>query len=119
MEKRRRILLYGKSVILGTVGASLQHHPEFEILPAVSPSLEAREFRALSPDVIIYDIEASHPEAAITLLETCPDLLLIGIDPDSNRVMLWSGRQLRQASTQDLVQVIQQNEPNSELFKGE
>ena len=117
MEKRRRVLLYGKSVILGTVGASLQRNPEFEILPAVASSLEAPELRALSPDVIIYDIEASHPEAAISLLENCPNLLLIGVSPESKRVMLWSGRQLRQASTQELVQVIQEKESNSEPFE--
>jgi len=119
MDKRTRVLLYGKSVILGTVSASLQRHPEFEILPAASPLLDMRELRALSPDVIFYDIEASHPEAAIALLEICPDLLLIGINPDSNQVFLWSGQQLCELSMADLVNVIRMDEIRKEQTDSE
>ncbi len=106
MEKRQRVLLFGNSVVLGSIGASLSHHPGFEILPLAVPPQDVKALRSLRPDVILYDVEASRPEAAVSLLETCPDLLLIGVSPDSNRIMLWSGRQLRQVSTQDLVSVI-------------
>ena len=34
------------------------------------------------------------------------NLLLIGIDPDVNHVQLWSGRQFRGLSTQDLLELL-------------
>lgn len=117
MEKRRRVLLYGKSVILGTVGASLQHHPELEVLPMASPSPDVHELSALAPDVILYDVEASRPESAISLLEIYPELLLIGVSPESSRVMLWSGRQVAAVEAADLVSIIQRKGTDSETFK--
>jgi len=58
------------------------------------------------PDVILFDAQASRPDAAFSLLATRPGLLLIGIDPSKDQVRLWSGQQLRQLSTQDLVEII-------------
>ena len=60
----------------------------------------------MAPDVVVFDLEATRPEAAFSLLERCPSLKLIGISPDSNLVRIWSGKQLRELSTQDLLDVI-------------
>lgn len=105
MEKRR-VVLYGKSVILGSVGASLRRYPDLEVIPLSSLCPTLQELEEHTPDVILFDAEAGHPDAAFALLETRPGLLLIGIDPSSNQVRLWSGRQLCELSTQDLVKVI-------------
>jgi len=106
MEKRRRVLLYGKSLILGTIGISLQQYPQLEIV-SLSPQLPtAQELAALAPDVIIFDVEAACPEFAICLLEARPSLLLIGIGPSSDQMLLWSGQHLRAVTMQDLVQAI-------------
>jgi len=105
MEKRR-VVLYGSSVILGSVGASLRRQPDLEIIPLSSVCPTVQELEAYTPDVIMFDAQADRPEAAFFLLETRPGLLLIGIDPSKNQVRLWSGRQLCELSTQDLVQVI-------------
>jgi hypothetical protein len=50
--------------------------PQFEVTTLVSPLFEAQELEALKPDVVIYDLQAGHPEAIFSLLETCPRLLL-------------------------------------------
>jgi len=107
MEKRQRVLLYGKSLILGTVGASLRQYPRLEIVSLTSPLPAAQELGALAPDVIIFDVEAAHPESALSLLETRPSLLLIGIGPSSDQMLLWSGRQSQALAMQDLVEIIQ------------
>ena len=106
MEKKR-VVLYGKSVILGSVGASLRRQPDLEIIPLSSMCPTVQELEAHMPDVILFDPQAARPEAAFALLETRPGLLLIGIDPSNNQVRLWSGQQLSELSTQDLVKIIQ------------
>lgn len=105
MEKRR-VILYGKSIILGTIGASLRLYPDLEIIPLSSPLPDFHTLKNLAPHVILYDIEASLPDTALALLETSPGLLLIGVDPDNNQTLVWSGMQLHELSTQDLVRVI-------------
>ncbi len=108
MEKRRRVLLYGKSVILGTVGASLRRCPQLEIVSLTPPLPTARELAALEPEVIIFDIEAAHPEPAISLLEAHPGLLLIGIDPERDRMLVLPGESRRVLTIDDLIKVIEE-----------
>ena len=102
--KKRQIVLYGTSIIVGTVGASLQQLPQYEVIPLLPA--QQNELEVMAPDVVIFDLEATRPEEAFSLLETCPGMMLIGISPDSNLVKVWSGRQLRELSTQDLIEVI-------------
>lgn len=105
MEKRL-VVLYGNSIILGTLGASLRHYPHLEVIPLIEPFPTGLELEAMDPDVIIFDLEATHPEGLFSLLESRPGLSLIGVDPDSHQVLIWSGRHLQELSTQDLVEVI-------------
>ncbi len=107
MEKRRRVLLYGRSVILGTVGASLGKCAHLEVATLSPPLPTAHALAALSPDVIIFDIEAAHPEPALSLLQARPGIVLIGIDPNRNRLLVLSGRSRRVMAIDDLVRVIQ------------
>jgi len=117
MEKRR-VLLYGRSLILGTVGTSLQQCPHLEIVSLAPPLPTAQELGTLMPDVVIFDVEAARPEFAISLLEVRPSLLLIGLDPGSNQALLWSGRRVSELSTQELVQVIRNSYPDSQVSGG-
>jgi hypothetical protein len=108
---RRRVVLYGRSVILGTLGASLDAYPDLEVVSISPPFPSAQELSSLAPDVILFDMETPRPEAAFALLGTCPGLLLIGVDPSTNQVLVWSGRQFRELSTQDLVRVMREDHP--------
>jgi hypothetical protein len=112
---RRRVVLYGRSVILGTLRASFERYPDLEVVPLSPPFPSVQELSALAPDVILFDIETARPEAAFALLGACPSLLLIGIDPSANQALLWSGRQLRELSTHDLVQVINNGNPTPQV----
>jgi len=111
MNKQRRIILYGKSVILGTVGASLQHYPDLEIIRLSPPLPGAKELEMLAPEVIIFDIQAAQPDSAFSLLGTFPSLMLIGINPSTEQVFLWTGQHMSAISAQDLVQSIRSNAP--------
>ncbi|MGA7875608.1 MAG: hypothetical protein WCA08_08090 [Desulfoferrobacter sp.] len=106
MKARRRILLYGNSVILGTVGASLRSCSQFEVTTLAPPLQEAMALYKEKPDVLFFDLEAPRMEAVFSLLKADPALLLIGVSSGINLVNVWSGRQLRELSTQGLLDLI-------------
>lgn len=106
IKANKRILLYGNSVILGTVGISLGHYSQFEVKKLAPPLQETQMPDAAKADIIFFDLETTHPEAVLSLLETNPTLQLIGISPGINLVKVWSIRELREVSMEDLLQVI-------------
>ena len=110
MKKRQRVILFGKTIILGTVGASLQNHPDFEVIHLSAPYPRLQELAAMKPNVILFDRGNTCPLAVFSLLATLPELQLISIDPSTNQLMVWSGQHLRELSLQDLVNVIQKRE---------
>jgi len=106
VKASRQILLYGNSVILGTVGASLRRCSQFEVATLVPPLQEAMALYKEKPDVVLFDLEALGMEAVFSLLKADPALLLIGVSPGINLVNVWSGRQLGGLSMQGLVDLI-------------
>jgi len=101
---KRRVVLYGNSVIIGTVGTSLRRSPQYEVIP-FSP-VQQNELEALAPDVVLFDLEAAQNEAVFSLLARHPALLLIGLCPDTNLVKMWAGRQMVELTTKGLVEAI-------------
>mgnify|MGYP001374503185 CR=1 FL=1 len=93
-------------MILGTVGASLRRSAQYEVISVSSIVSEAGELVDIAPDAVLFDLEVTHLETAFSWLTYFPDLLLVGISPDNNLVRMWSGKQLRELSTNDLSQII-------------
>ncbi len=100
--------MYGNSLILGAVGASLRNCLDAEIVPLSRPLPEAQELSAMSPDVVIFDLEGSLPEAKLSLLCGRPDLLLLGINSSNHEMLILSSHSAQARSIVDLVKVIQQ-----------
>lgn len=107
MATHKRILLYGNSVVIGAVGASLERAGRFEVIHLPPPASGSSELEAMAPDVVVFDVDNDHPGPAFSLLETRPGLLLLGISPEGDLVRLWSRRQCRAPSTQDLTALIE------------
>ena len=106
MKVKRRILLYGNSVILGTIGISLSRYSQFEVTK-LAPSLQGKQkMGAAKTDILLFDLETTHPKTVFSLLGTHPVLQLIGISPDLNLIKIWSIRELRELSMLDLLNVI-------------
>jgi hypothetical protein len=106
VKVRQRILLFGNSVILGSIGIYLQRCPQFEVMTLAAPLQEVQDFDNVNPDILLFDLETIHTEAVFSALKTNPSLLLIGISPDVNLVKIWSGRQLRDLSINGLLEMI-------------
>jgi hypothetical protein len=115
MDVSRRIILYGNSLILGTLETSLRSCSQFEVTTLSPPLPGTRELETFKPDVILFDVNSTHTEAVFPLLESCPNLLLIGVSPDKNRVQMWAGQQLKELSTQGLMNVINQQLKDSKV----
>lgn len=105
---KRRVILCGRSVILGTVGASLERYPDLVVVALSPPLPSTEELAALKPDVILFDVAGEEPEAAFALWKTCPNLLLVGVNPENAQLMVWSSEQGSALTTEDLVRVINQ-----------
>ncbi len=108
MEKKRTVALYGSSLVMTTIGASLEKKVELQVreihglLPDFIDKLEASP-----PDVIVFDLAAAQPHFAIPLLRNHPTIMLIGVDLRNNKMLVLFGEQSRLLTTDDLVQVIQ------------
>jgi hypothetical protein len=104
VRMNRRICLLGNSIILGSLGISLKICPDYEVITLMRQ--DAQELMTLNPDVVLFDMESTYSQDALSLLEICPSLMLIGVSPDKNLVRVWSGQQLQELSTQGLLNVI-------------
>jgi hypothetical protein len=112
MGHKKRILLYGNSVVLGCVGASLEGTGRFQITHLSPPLPGTSRLETFTPDVILFDAENGNAEAAFSLLKDRPDLLLLSVSPDGNVVRLWSGRQYEELSTMDFTALIETGPPS-------
>lgn len=118
MKTNKRILLYGNSVILGTLGISLGLCSQFEVKKLALPLQETQMSDAAKTDILFFDLETTHPEAVLSWLETNPKLQLIGISPGINLVKVWSIRELREVSMEDLIKMITSEAKDSPVEPG-
>jgi hypothetical protein len=118
VKARKRIYLYGNSVILGTIGASLSRFSEYEVVTLKVPSENAQNLAAFVPDVLVFDSDATRTEEVFSFLKINPAMLLIGISPDINRVKVWSTRELQEATMQDLLGLIKNETVYSPVASG-
>jgi hypothetical protein len=116
MDKRQRILLYGNTLMLAGMRASLEANPAFEVVALDASQASGQDLLALSPTILIFDTASIHPQFYGDLIQQWTGVLLIGIDPDSNQVLLWEGQQMCELSVQCLVEVISQHQSHSKLF---
>ena len=107
MARGQRVVLYGDSLVLAGVGESLRRYPRLEVVVAdASRGLIESDLHTLRPGAVIIDLGLVSRELAFDLLHDHPDLLLIGLDPGGDRLIVLSGQQARALTTDDLVRLI-------------
>ncbi len=112
-EERQRVILYGDSLILAGMRASLEARPGTEVL-ILDQSLDGRCEALRSPHraTLIFDLGAVQPDSLLALLQH-PGLRLVGIDPETHQALVWSGTQSAAVNAADLVRVLFQDHSNS------
>lgn len=104
----QRVILYGNSLILAGMQASLGSSSFLECIALDrSPEDTAETVQALHPAAVIFDLGEGQPEFHLSLLQQ-PNLLLIGIDPETDRMLVWSGQTETVAAATGLLKFIQQ-----------
>ena len=104
----RKVALYGNSLVVSSIGASLQGRAGLEVkcVDATLPDAASR-LTALQPDVVIFDLAVAQPEFAIALWEARPRLVLIGVNLTTGHALVLSGQSSRLLTMDDLLQVIE------------
>jgi len=108
MEKTQRVLVCGNSVALAGIETSLSLDPGCEVLSHALP-IDPDELRTLQPHVVLFDLDAVPADFVYTVSRELPGLLLIGIDLETNRAVLWNERQAVGMSSHDLADVIRRS----------
>jgi len=109
-ENRRRVVLYGDSLILAGVRAGLAQCPDLQVL-SLDPSLDnpLDAVRACCPATLIFDLHAVRPDFQLELLQQ-PGLQLVGIDPETHQAVVWSGREESAVEAADLINLTREKE---------
>jgi len=107
MATSQCVILYGDSVFLAGIRADLAARSRLEVLTLAPGCPDAAAFiRARQPAALLFDLSAAQPDFAVSLLRDRPDLILIGVDPSSDKLLVLSGRQEQPESAAGLVQAI-------------
>jgi hypothetical protein len=103
---RRRVILYGNTLILQGVWANLANSPGLDVVVVDQPSrISPEELTAYCPAAVIFDMSVIEPRLLLGLLQQ-PGLLLVGMDSETHKALVWSGREAAAVDAADLAQVI-------------
>ncbi len=107
MEKPRTVGVYGNSLFIAGIEASLQAQSGLEVSRIATASPDSTESLAQGcPDVIVFDLASAQPPVSISFLAEHPRLTLIGLDLKSNSVLVLSGKYSRVLTTNHLLRLI-------------
>ena len=118
MKKYRRVAVCDNSLNMAGIVASLKADTNLEVLcvdldfSCTRQSLDKNDLAA-----IIFDLSDPHLHLNVTLLRDRPDLLLIGVDPSKDQMLVISCRPAQALSVTDLVNIIHQKEFSSSFFR--
>ena len=106
MSNPRCVIVYGNSLGLAGIAIALRNRPEFKVVTIEAEGAQAAEqLDAVSPDVIIFDLAQADAPLRVRLQQRGARLV-IGIDSNSDHLLLYSAQRSRAVTMQDLVQVI-------------
>ena len=84
--------MYGRSLLLSGVAASLEQCPDLHIMRAGAWAEAGPLLAGHTPDVLIFDLTNASESHLLPLLLTNPGLLMIGLDAECNQAVLVSGQ---------------------------
>lgn len=104
-----RVLLYGRSLYISGLQASLKAVPDLDIqeVEAQSDCLQER-MASWKPDVLIFELNDMVQVPSLIIVKKFRKLLLIGMDIECDELLVLSGYQQHVFSSTDLVGIIQQ-----------
>jgi hypothetical protein len=103
------VIVYGSSLNMAGVAVSLKADSNLEAMWIDPHSPNCRQYLyEHNPAAIVYDLSDPPPDVDIQLLREQPGVMLIGVDPDSDEMLVFSSRSQQALSMSDLVSTIRQ-----------
>jgi hypothetical protein len=103
----RRILLCGKSLLISGLQASLGAVPELDLQWVdTQPECIRERITAWQPEVMILEAVLFKSAFSLSLLQDFPQLKLIGLEIEENRLLVFSGSSSHEPTPEELLQVI-------------
>ncbi len=108
MSPIKRVLLCGHSLFISSIQACLQEEPELA-LQQVDPHPDQIRERILAwrPEVLILETGLLQSAFSISLMQAFPQIKLIGLDIEDNRLLVFTGQAACEPTARKLVQVIE------------
>ncbi len=104
---KRKVFIYGGSLFMAGVKASLELDPDLDITMAAEESLQAGEALVEGrPDAVIFDLTTGQPESVFNLVTHYPTVQFVGVDFTQQRALVLSNQERRVSSMQDLMQAL-------------
>jgi hypothetical protein len=119
MKERIRVVVFGSTLHMAGIAASLKVEASLEVVYVNPCSDAARQVLVdFAPVVVAFDLSDTAPGLVVSLLRDLPDLLLIGVDPSNDEMLVLSGRSQQALSVSDVVGVIHRRSSNAVPFTG-
>jgi hypothetical protein len=108
MENSRLVVLFGDSLLMDGVEASLRASQSLGVMRIQDGVADLRKcLRSLRPDMVIFDWDTPQAQLIVSVLRDQPGVTLLGLDIHSRKVIIVSSHQYTPLSASELVQVIQ------------
>lgn len=113
MDDRRIIVLFGDSLLMDTVEASLGENPELGIMRIHSnmPDIGER-LRSIQPHLIIFDWDAPHCQFVLPFLREQSGTLLLGLDVTCSKAIMLCSQEHTILTADELTELIQAQTAN-------
>ncbi len=104
----RTVLFYGKSLLLSLVGAGMEESENLHLVRATTWAQVEALTAVTAPDVLIYDLAVASESHILPLLFRSSNLLLIGLDPETNRAILLAGKETQALTLERVQEIVEQ-----------
>ena len=105
MKEQRIVALFGDSLLMDAVEASLSSRQELGVMRLDTPISDEVCLRSLNPDLAIFDLDTP-PGFIVRFIRNHPGVPLLGLDVTNNQVIVISSQQHTPLTMDDLAQMI-------------
>ena len=105
MGKTYKVIVFGNTLVLAGIKTSVGLDKSCQMIVCARET-SLPELAALHPDALIFELDAVAGEFLFSLSRALPGLLLIGIDPETNRAIFWAGQEASDVTARDLTHAI-------------
>lgn len=118
MEKRTRVIVYGSSLNMAGIATSLKADASLEVICVqTNTTVFPQPLNGLPISAIVFDQSEAPEDLILLLLNKQPSMLLIGVDPSSDEMLVLSSCPEQALSVVDLVNIIHWKDSISETLE--